>query len=143
MGARRGRTRWPRPRWRRSVIAGVRLLASGRPSGCAWARGARSWWPPSRGEHLGNTAVLQLPEALSLNVVPRGTASAENDESPAGAGLSAMRRRGLEPPPGYPDQALNLVRACTMRVVSFHAVDFVHAGAHIGRSGCRHHKRPG
>src|SRR3954451_22381196 len=52
--------------------------------------------------------------------------------------------------PHIPDQALNLIRACTMRVVSFYAVDSVHAGEHIGRSGrsgcchgCCRHKRPG
>jgi len=50
----------------------------------------------------------------------------------------------------WPDQALNLIRACTMLDVSFYAVDSVHAGEHIGRigrSGCCHgccrDKRPG
>src|SRR3954453_1766070 len=41
----------------------------------------------------------------------------------------------------WPDQALNLIRACTMLDVSFYAVDSVHAGEHIGRfgrSGCCH-----
>src|SRR3954454_3564768 len=52
--------------------------------------------------------------------------------------------------PVSPDQALNLIRACRMRAVSFYAVDSVHAGEHIGRSGrsgcchgCCRDKRPG
>src|SRR3954451_15159732 len=41
-------------------------------------------------------------EALPRKVLPRGRERPENDESPAGRGFRNMRRRGLEPPPGYP-----------------------------------------
>jgi hypothetical protein len=95
-------------------------------------------------------AVGQLPEALSRNVGPRVAASAENDERPAERGFRACAEEDSNLHPVIPDQALNLVRACTMRAVSFYAVDFVHAGEHIGRSGrsgcchaCCRDKRPG
>src|SRR3954451_11113642 len=41
-------------------------------------------------------------EALPRKVLPRGRERPQNDESPAGRGFRNMRRRGLEPPPGYP-----------------------------------------
>ena len=60
----------------------------------------------------------------------------QTEKTPLFAGPFPVRRRGLEPPPGYlPDQALNLIRDCTMLFVSIYAVDSVHAGEHIGRSG--------
>src|SRR4051794_35384171 len=47
-------------------------------------------------------SVAQLSEGLSRDVAPSERTTDRNDESPANAGLSRMRRRGLEPPPGYP-----------------------------------------
>ena len=64
---------------------------------------------PGCGEQWRTRAVLQLPEALSRNVAPRGPASARNDESPAGAGFLRCAEEDSNLHPVIPDQALNLV----------------------------------
>jgi hypothetical protein len=46
--------------------------------------------------------VPHLPEAVAAKVLPRGTSGPRNDETPPERGFREVRRRGLEPPPGYP-----------------------------------------
>src|SRR5215208_5258573 len=73
----------------------------GRSSSLGHGRSARSWRPPGW-RTLENRAVLQLSEALPRGVRPRADREAREREKPRRAGLLEVRRRGLEPPPGYP-----------------------------------------
>ena len=64
------------------------------------------------------------PEAESLN-----------DESPAYAGLSRVRRRGLEPPPGPPGPGPQPCNSGVRCVLCVHIVQGVHGSGRNGRSG--------
>ena len=50
----------------------------------------------------GHTSVAPMPRRDVTRKWPPSQRRPRNDESPANAGLSRVRRRGLEPPPGYP-----------------------------------------
>jgi hypothetical protein len=72
-------------------------LQSGSP------RNARSWGPPRLGEHAGERIRSPLAKRRCRGKFPPATTSDPNQrKSPATRGFRDMRRRGLEPPPGYP-----------------------------------------
>jgi hypothetical protein len=81
-----------------------------RVGGCARGRGS----PPVRCRTTGRSARRVIPRGYQG---PRGQKCpicSENEKSPAFAGLSQMRRRGLEPP-----RALQPTRPSTLRVYQF------------------------
>jgi hypothetical protein len=54
------------------------------------------------GELVGNRAVPHLPRGVPAESSHQGSNCPKNDKSPDMRGLRSVRRRGLEPPPGYP-----------------------------------------
>jgi hypothetical protein len=65
-------------------------------SKCTLTGDHRSW------EQMGNRAVPHLPRGVAAESSLPHRHEPKNDKSLTIAGLSFMRRRGLEPPPGYP-----------------------------------------
>jgi hypothetical protein len=79
--------------------AACRARTSGQPSGCGPNRIGRS----SHHAHGAATFCPTAPSVVSRNLPhPRRPDQSTQRKSPAKRGFLMMRRRGLEPPPGYP-----------------------------------------
>jgi len=97
---------------------------------------ARDLWLRRRAGVTARRSVVSRKSAP-----PGGGERPRTRKSPANAGLSLMRRRGLEPPPGYPGPGPQPGNPGVRSVLCVHIVQNVRVAGRIGRngrSGCCH-----
>ena len=111
-----------------------RCHASGRSSGLGHGRNARSSRPPGW-RTLENGLFSSCQRRCREMFAPRTDREAREREKPRRTGLFGVRRRGLEPPPGYPGPGPQPGNPGVRYLPCVHSVQIVRESGRIGRNG--------